>query len=72
MNELIKDGSGVTSADFYIEAARRKMDSKSDAIVSTSMGTYSGKIVSVGMNSFTIKSGSGLKVISMDNILDIN
>ncbi len=72
MNELLKDGSGVTSVDYYLEAARRKMDSKSDVIANTSMGTYSGKVVSVGMNGFTIKTESGLKVISTDNILDIN
>ena len=74
MEELEKNGIGVTNIGYYKEKLFRKIDTGSDAIIrSTSFGGVKfGKVVVVGVEEFAIKEVDGEIVkIKFDEILDV-
>lgn len=74
MEDLVKDGNGVTGVDYYRELLFRKIDTKSDAGVrATSFGGMKfGKVVVVGVNEFAIREPDGeVTKVLFDDVLDI-
>jgi hypothetical protein len=74
MDELVKDGAGVTDIGYYKELLFRKVDNKSDAIVRSMKfdGIKHGQIIVVGIDEFAIKDPDGqVSRIRFDEILDI-
>ncbi len=74
MEDLIKDGTGVTDINCYKEILFRKVDSKSDAIVRSLSfsGIRFGKVLVVGVDEFAIKETDGeITKIKFSDILDI-
>jgi len=74
MEELTKDGTGVTGVDYYREILFRKLDTKSDVGVrATSFGGMKfGKVMVVGFDEFAIREPDGeVAKIRFEDILDI-
>ena len=74
MEDLEKNGVGVTEVGYYKEMLFRKIDSRSDVIVRSKNfpGSRSGKLIVVGVNEFVIKESDGENAtVSFDDILDL-
>ncbi len=74
MSDLVKDGKGTTTVDFFIEMARRKMDNGSDTAVNVIFDSKNiiGRVVSVGVDVIQVKTASGERRIKVSDILDMN
>lgn len=74
MENLVKDGKGVTDVGYYKELLFRKVDRGSDVSVrATSFsGAKFGKVVVVGVEEFAIKESDGeITKIKFNDILDV-
>ena len=74
MEDLEKNGKGVTDVGYYKEKLFRKIDSGGDAIVRSTKfsGVRSGKLVVVGVNEFVIRESDGENTtIAFSDILDL-
>ena len=73
MQDLVKDGRGATTVDFFLEKARIKMDTNSQAIINRMSGaSVSGDVLSVGMESIKLRTSDGDLKVLVSDILDMS
>ena len=65
------DKSNATSKQQFVDLLMQKRDSKNECIITTTKGTFYGKIISVGFDKVTINQDGKQIVIDTDYILEV-